>query len=244
MSRPRVRLERAKRTSSDRWELDEEQAHHILHVRRCQDGDRIEGLWNGKILLLRLHTEGACLCGVAEGEKAAPKEKNLWLLLALLKNEAFERSLRMATECGADRIVPLVCERSVLRIDKGKWQRRRERWVKIVEESTRQARVPGNPVLYDPVTVASSLFLPLPESRFAALTDENSWPLLDSAPAGGAALAVGPEGDWSTKEKRSLAAGGFASVSLGTRIMTSPTAVAVGLGLLSMKLELTDEGGS
>jgi 16S rRNA U1498 N3-methylase RsmE len=48
---------------------------------------------------------------------------------------------------------------------------------------------------------------------------------------------VGPEGDWARFECETLSAGGFTAVSLGRRIMKSPTAVAVGLGFLSMRLE-------
>jgi len=237
VSRPRLRLERAQRKASDRWVLDKDQTHHLVHVRRCVEGDRVEGLLDGRLFLLKLAFEDGYLCGVLEKELPATRGENLWLLLALLKMDAFEQSLRMATESGACNIVPLLCERSVVRLDEKRWLSKQKRWTKIIEESTKQARVPQRPVLYEPMSVGSAMSLPLPEDRYAAMLRKDAKLLVDCAPSGGAVFAVGPEGDWAHSECETLSAGGFTAVSLGRRIMKSPTAVAVGLGFLSMRLE-------
>ncbi len=241
MSRPRLRLERAERKGPDRWVLDKDQAHHLIHVRRCVEGDLVEGLLDGRLFLLKLAVEKGFLWGVLEKELPAGPGQNLWLLLALLKIDAFERSLRMATECGADNIVPLLCERSVVRLDAKRWSGKQKRWTKIIEESTRQACVPQKPVLYEPMPPDSAMSLPLPRSRYAAMLRKDAKLLVDCKPWGGAVFAVGPEGDWTPSECAILSGKGFTAVSLGMRIMTSPTAVAVGLGFLSMKQERIDE---
>ncbi|MFP4481794.1 MAG: RsmE family RNA methyltransferase [Thermovirgaceae bacterium] len=237
MSQPRVRLERAERKAPDLWILDEDQAHHLVHVRRCAEGDRVEGLLDDRLFLLRLIVQEGVLCGIVEKELLAETGKTLWLLLALLKTDAFERSLRMATESGAGAIVPIICERSVMRIDKERWPVKRKRWMKIIEESTRQACVPRKPGLYEPMVLGSALSLQLPEERYAAMLDDGAKPLADCEPSGETVFAVGPEGDWTGAEREALLGHDFVPVSLGRRIMTSPTAVAVGLGFLSMKLE-------
>jgi len=244
VSRPRVRLERARKKTSDVWVFDGEQAHHILNVRRRSAGDIIEGLWDGRIFLLRLEMEDGNLIGVVTGEGKFVVKNDLWLLVALLKADAFERTLRMATESGAEKIVPLICERSVVRIDPEKWQVKRKRWTKIIEESTKQSGVAECPLLYEPVCIDSIPSLPLPASRYAAMLEEGSGYIVDYSPTGGAVLAIGPEGDWTSKEKERLLSEGFRAVSLGSRIMTSPTAAAVGLGCLSMKLEKFNEAKS
>ncbi|MGC9373077.1 MAG: RsmE family RNA methyltransferase [Thermovirgaceae bacterium] len=241
MSRPRLRLERAERKAPDRWVLDKNQAHHLVHVRRCVEGDLVEGLLDGRRFLLKLAAENGLLCGVLEKELPAGPGQNLWLLLALLKMDAFERSLRMATESGADNIVPLLCERSVVRLDEKRWSSKQKRWTKIIEESTRQACVPQKPVLYKPIPPGSAMSLPLPVDRYVAMLRKDAKLLVDCEPSGGAVFAVGPEGDWTPSECEILLAKGFTAVSLGTRIMTSPTAVAVGLGVLSMNRERIDE---
>ncbi len=237
MSRPRLRLERAERKAPDRWVLDKDQTHHLIHVRRCVEGDRVEGLLDGRLFLLKLAAEDGFLCGVLEKELPAGPGKNLWLLLALLKMDAFERSLRMATESGADNIVPLLCERSVVRLDVKRLSTKQKRWTKIVEESTRQACVPKKPVLYEPMSLGSALSLPLPGDRYAAMLRKDAKLLVECEPSEGAVFAVGPEGDWAPSECGILSEKGFTAVSLGNRIMTSPTAVAVGLGVLSMNQE-------
>ncbi|KUK99809.1 MAG: Ribosomal RNA small subunit methyltransferase E, partial [Synergistales bacterium 54_9] len=95
-----------------------------------------------------------------------------------------------------------------------------------------------------PVCIDSIPSLPLPASRYAAMLEEGSGYIVDCSPTGGAVLAIGPEGDWTSKEKERLLSEGFRAVSLGSRIMTSPTAAAVGLGCLSMKLEKFNEAKS
>jgi len=241
VSRPRLRLERAERKAPDRWVLDKDQAHHLIHVRRCVEGDHVEGLLDGRLFLLKLAVEDGFLCGVLEKELPAGPGKNLWLLLALLKMEAFERSLRIATESGADNIVPLFCERSVVRLDLKRWSSKQKRWTKIIEESTRQACVPRKPVLYEPMSLGSALSIPLPGDRYAAMLRKDAKLLVDCEPAEDAVFAVGPEGDWSPSEGEILSGNGFTAVRLGSRIMTSPTAVAVGLGVLSMKQERVND---
>ncbi|MFA7366623.1 MAG: RsmE family RNA methyltransferase [Synergistaceae bacterium] len=49
-----------------------------------------------------------------------------------------------------------------------------------------------------------------------------------------AAIAIGPEGDWSPSEIELLLKRGFKPVSLGKRILRASTAVAVACGWFSM----------
>ena len=49
-----------------------------------------------------------------------------------------------------------------------------------------------------------------------------------------AALAIGPEGDWSPREGAELIGNGFVPVTLGKRIMRASTAVAAGCAALQM----------
>lgn len=52
MSLPRTRLDKAESLSSNVWVLDARESHHLMHVRRCRIGDEIEGLLEGRKLLL------------------------------------------------------------------------------------------------------------------------------------------------------------------------------------------------
>ena len=58
-----------------------------------------------------------------------------------------------------------------------------------------------------------------------------------SASQRGAAVAVGPEGDWTGEELDELEREGFSRVSLGPRVMRSHTAGVVAVGVLTMMLD-------
>lgn len=237
MSLPRIRLEDSSKIDNNVWLIEPSEAHHLLHVRRCKEGQKVEGLLGDRLVVLRLEVRDDKLLGHVEWEEECPPERSLWVLLGLTKAEAFELALRQVTECGATVIVPLRCERSVVRIDEKKEAAKMARWNSILKEATKQARAFRVPKLFPLVQVKDITTLALPAFKYGAFLDEGSVELLSCRPKDEAAIAIGPEGDWSDEEKKMLVEFDFKPVSLGARIMRAPTAAAVGTAVLSMLLE-------
>ena len=238
MSLPRLRLETSLRTPEGRWILDADEVHHLVRVRRCAVGDRVEGLLPGWRVILSLERNQEQWEGV-ECERIPSPETALHLVLlaGILKEDGWNSLLRNAVEMGVAQILPLWCERSVPKGAVLFSPRRRERWQRILLEATKQCGASSSPRLWPPLRVEEIDPTILPPERYAAILDGGARPLGTVRCGANVAFAVGPEGDFSPREKEHFRGMGFVGVSLGPRILRAPTAVTVGCAWFSLTRE-------
>ncbi len=228
MSLLRLRLETSLREPDGRWRLATEEGHHLT-VRRCASGERVEGLLPGYRVVLRLERRDDAWYGWEEERHAAEGVAvRMTLLAGVLKEDAWDALLRIATEVGVWRILPLLCVRSVPRLEGNRLAARLERWRRILAEATKQCGASEAPELVSPRPVEALEDHVLPPDRFAALLSGNARPLPEEPFGDEVALAIGPEGDFSPEEGEALRRRAFRPVSLGGRVLRAPTAVAVG----------------
>ena len=235
MSLPRLRLENCV-CEGGRWLLNDEQAHHLVRVRRCYTGSFAEGLLRGEKVELKLQCEGEKVYAEEVSRTAEdPAAVELHLLLGLLKNDQFDDALRFSAETGVNTIHLLDCERSVPKYEGKKLEEKMNRWSKILDESTKQAGSALPPKLSVPVPLKKFDFDALPPERYAALLSPSAKPLEEITVKNRAVIAIGPEGDWAPHESELLLEMGFFAVSLGKRILRASTAVAVSCGWFSLR---------
>jgi 16S rRNA (uracil1498-N3)-methyltransferase len=172
------------------------------------------------------------------------------LVLALLKGDRTEWAIQKATEAGVADVVIVVCDRSVPRPAGQDSGRRTERLRKVAIEATRQTGRASPPkvdlvfsvdeamqvLAADDMLVGDSpeMSVPLPESlglvRPRYVLDETPGTLslakllAAGQSAGGAVLAVGPEGSFSDREHALLSSVGFVRAGLGPRVLRAETA--------------------
>lgn len=226
MSLPRLRLEKCK-FSDGKWHITPEEAHHLVTVRRCYTGSLVEGLLDGEKLRLKINCDADTVTAVeVSRESEPPPYPELCLLLALLKSDQFEASLRFAAEIGVTKIQPLKCERCVPQYSDARAADKLARWARILDEATKQAGSTRPPALELPVPLAKLDYPSLPEEKYAALLSDKAMPLKGMQIGGRVAVAIGPEGDWSPAEAGLLLEKGFQPISLGKRILRASTAVA------------------
>lgn len=238
MSLPRLRLETSLRTPDGRWVLDVGEVHHLVHVRRCAPGDRVEGLLPGWRVLLSLEKNGEQWEGIECERIPSPGTAlHLLLLAGILKEDAWGMLLRNAVEVGVAEIQPLRCERSIPRGNAFRMQHRMERWQRILLEATKQCGASSTPVLFSPLSLEEIDPATLPGERYAAIIDGRARPLGCIRCGASVVFAVGPEGDFSPREKALLGKMEFTGVSLGPRVLRAPTAVTVGCSWFSLSRE-------
>lgn len=226
MSLPRLRLEKCK-FSEGKWHITPEEARHLVTVRRCYTGSLVEGLLDGEKLRLKIYCDGDTVTATeVSRESEPPPYPVLCLLLALLKSDQFDASLRFAAEIGVTTIQPLKCERCVPQYSDARMPDKLERWTKILSEATKQAGSARPPTLERPLPLEKLDYSSLPEGKYAALLSDGAMPLKGLAIGSPAAVAIGPEGDWSPAEAKLLLEKGFKPISLGKRILRASTAVA------------------
>jgi len=161
-----------------------------------------------------------------------------------------ELIIQKGTELGAARVIPLVTERTIVRLEPGRAVNRQQRWQKVAAEAARQSQRSLIPRVDLPTGFKEVLkALPDPETSLCLIPweDESACfikPLLRQRTAipESVWVFIGPEGGFSAAEIEQARAAGAIPVSLGPRILRTETA---GFTVLTMLLyEWGDLGGA
>ena len=164
------------------------------------------------------------------------------LAIGMPANERMDALVEKATELGAAAIVPLTCERSVLRLQGERALRKLAHWRGVAIAAAEQCgrtRLPG----LHAVTTLPAWLNDLPARRGAArwLLDTGPAPPLASriAALGDAPLLLlsGPEGGLAPAERTLALAAGFVAVSLGPRVLRADTAPLAALACIGALAE-------
>lgn len=168
---------------------------------------------------------------------AADNESPLAVTLgqAIARGEKMDLILQKATELGVSRIVPVVTERTEVRLDAERAAKRIEHWRRVVISACEQSGRSRLPTVEEPVDLAA----------FADSTARSGIRRFALDPEGGAgfaglnrgqplALVVGPEGGFGERDRMALAAAGFEGVRLGPRVLRTETAGLAGLAVLQV----------
>ena len=216
-------------------------ALHHLKVLRPKDGEEIE-LFDGKGSLRRYLFDAA-----ARGLRAAPGQtirtvgqsnKSLTLFACVTKGSRWDWTIEKATELGVTRIVPVISDRTIIRIPKAERAAKRERWQRIAEDAARQSDAVWLPEIVEAVDFADTLPLVKACTCFVgALTDPPPRPLPEAVRASDPlpsdlAVYVGPEGDFTPDELRALLACAT-PVSFGPTVLRAETAALFGVAVLA-----------
>lgn len=160
---------------------------------------------------------------------------------ALPKSERSELAVELATEAGADRVVPWQAARCVSRWSGPKVEKGRTKWVNAARAAAKQSRRAWEPEIADLVNSDGLGVLVAAEVAQGAavlvLHEDGAVPFaeaVDGSATGRVVLVVGPEGGVSDEELRALTAAGARTVVLGPEILRTSTAAAVALGALGV----------
>jgi 16S rRNA (uracil1498-N3)-methyltransferase len=165
----------------------------------------------------------------------------LTLLAAPSKGQGFDDVVRMTTELGVSRIIPLITQRTIMQPS----SQRIERWQRIAQEAAEQAHRLVIPAISDPVSFSDALqWLQQPgqvnSPNLIGIIEPTTFPLLQLpslATQHSAIVLIGPEGGWTIEEQEMAIAIGCQPFSLGQRVLRAVTAAVTSIGLLSAYFE-------
>jgi 16S rRNA (uracil1498-N3)-methyltransferase len=238
-------------------ELPEAEGHHLAHVMRLGVGAEIrvfDGRGRERAARVALIERRRVIVDLLDAvEPAGESRVRLVLAQAVLKPEAMDRVVRDAVMLGAAALVPILTSRVTVPLREGRAAQVQERWRRIAVASAKQCGRAVVPPVAAPV--AFSRWLPGAASQgpggSPAAVDASGGvkvvlaeparggaPRLDLASlapramAGGALVAIGPEGGWAPEELAALDAHGFLRWSLGQRTLRAVTAPTAALSIL------------
>lgn len=216
---------------SDVPALGADAARH-LRVLRPEEGERFE-LFDGKGLFRTYSFSGGTLRAASDA-RLAPRPAPLTLFACVTKGSRWDWTVEKATELGVTRIVPVISDRTIVRIAKGERAAKRARWTRIAEDAARQSDAKWIPEILEPVDFSASLALVAgTDCLVGALTDPPSPPI---SGAGGNAVYIGPEGDFTPDELSSLVKVAR-PVSLGPTILRAETAAIFAVSVLAASMQ-------
>lgn len=209
-------------------------ARHV-QVLRMQPGQTIT-LFNGQggefeATIERMGRSDVALVVGAHDPVEREAARAVHLVLGMPANDRMDWLVEKAAELGVASIQPLVCERSVLRLNGERADKKRAHWhavgVAACEQSGRN-RVPEvHAVRSFGDWVASA------EAGLLLSLRPGSQPMLNAVPATGAIhFLSGPEGGLSAAEEDAAIARGYRPVTLANRVLRSETAPLAALAQL------------
>ena len=166
-------------------------------------------------------------------ERESPLD--ITLLQGVARGERMDLIVQKATELGVARIVPVLAERSVVKLDAKQRERKREHWQSIAVSACEQCGRNRVPTVHDVVSFGDVLRL-LPEaSTRCLLAADAPEPLARAATRAAGVnlvLLIGPEGGLAEHEQKFALANGFMACRIGPRIMRTETAGLAALAAL------------
>ena len=219
--------------------LPEGVAAHLLRVLRLRLGDECV-LFNGdghdyraRITALGKREATAAVMDAAPVENESPLR--ITLLQGIARGEKMDWILQKATELGIARIVPVTSERSEVKLDAQRADKRLAHWRGIVVAACEQSGRARLPEVAAPQALAAAAVLRDGPGFLLDPFAEASLTSLPGDPPLACTIAIGPEGGWSPRDRSQLVEAGFAGLRLGPRVLRTETAGIAAIAVLQAR---------
>ena len=221
--------------------LPESAGAHLVRVLRLREGEACV-LFNGDghdydATLLSAGKRGveAEVNGVRVVDNESPLR--LVLLQGIARGEKMDLILQKATELGVVAIAPVFADRTEVRLEGDRLEKRISHWRSVVASACEQSGRARIPELLAPRGLSEAVAAldadalrltldPLGEHRFDTLSLVN---------VAGIVIGIGPEGGWSEKDRLILRNAGFDGLRLGPRVLRTETAGLAAIAALQAK---------
>lgn len=220
-----------------RHTIEGDAANHITRVLRLEPGapltvfDGRGGEHAARIESVRKHAV------IIEVQERAPTSRESSLSLTLIqgvsRGERMDWVVQKATELGVTAIVPVLTERSVVKLDARQSDRKLAHWRGIAIAACEQSGRDRIPDIVAPVALHDFLRGIDPQTTRLLLSPTGTQRVDDlKAPERKVVVLIGPEGGLAEIEQRAAIGAGFVAVRLGPRVLRTETAAVSALTLL------------
>jgi 16S rRNA (uracil1498-N3)-methyltransferase len=234
-------------------ELPRETGAHLAKVLRARSGDEVV-LFNGdgrEFTGVIEKVQGSRVSASIGAARSKDRESPfpLTLVQCVPRGDRMDFIVQKATELGVVRIVPVLSQRSVVRLDESQSVSKQAHWRAVAVSACEQCgrnRVPSvdTPLpllnylgaLAAQATEGDVLRLVLePERAQRTERSARSIDIASSQSASGAQIAIGPEGGFAPEELEAFDLSAFSRVGLGPRVLRTETAAIAAIVVLQAR---------
>ena len=224
-------------SSGSRATLTGSAAGHVTRVLRLKAGEPLT-LFNGTgrefegtVLEARGDAVTVAVGAAHEVDRESPLP--LVLVQGVSRSERMDLTVQKATELGVTRLVPVLTERSVVKLDAAQGARKLAHWRAIAIAACEQSGRNRPPAVDPPLTYRDFIREEPEVPTRLLLSPQASVRMADlPRPPAGVMVLIGPEGGLSPQEQAQALAAGFIGVRLGPRVLRTETAALAALTLL------------
>jgi 16S rRNA (uracil1498-N3)-methyltransferase len=245
-------------------ELPRETAAHLAKVLRARSGDEVI-LFNGdgREFAGAIDTVQGSRVGVSIGAaRSADRESpfELTLVQCVPRGDRMDFIVQKATELGVVRIVPVMSQRSVVRLDEGQSASKQAHWHAVAVSACEQCGRNRVPSVDTPVPLLNYLgalaaqpvegdglrLVLEPERAQRTERGGRSVEIASSQSASRAEIAIGPEGGFAPQELEAFDLSAFSRIALGPRVLRTETAAIAAIVVLQARFgdmsAISDDG--
>lgn len=206
--------------------LENSDIHHIKKVMRYQNNDKIEIVFEQKVYLCNIDDINSLTLSIIDCyEENRQSNINLTIAISIVQEQKFDLILQKLTELGVNEIIPVKTERSIVKLDQSKEQKKKIRWETICKEASEQSKRTTIPKIHNIVSLKD---LPKYQKHLNLICSLNDTTKQLSTyltnDIQDLLFVIGPEGGFTQKEEDYLTSLGFKSTSLGKRVLRVETA--------------------
>jgi 16S rRNA (uracil1498-N3)-methyltransferase len=211
-------------------------ANHIMRVLRLRDGDSLTlfdgrgGEYGARISGLRKDSVQVDVLEHREAERESAL--NLTLAQGISRGERMDWVMQKATELGVTRIVPVITERTMVKLDERQSERKLQHWRGIVIAACEQCGRNRVPEVAAPVAYYEVIRAIEPSATRILLSPNGTLRASELPQSHHIAMLIGPEGGLSENEQEAAVAAGFQQVRMGPRVLRTETAAIAALTVL------------
>ena len=224
-----------------RVSLPEDAAAHLVRVLRLREGEACV-LFNGDGHDYDATLASATKRGVdadVTGVRAVDNESPLRIVLlqGIARGEKMDLILQKATELGVAAIAPVFADRTEVRLDGDRLDKRTAHWRSVVVSACEQSGRARIPELLPARNLAEAAAA-LPADALKLTLDPQGEHRSESMASPGSmtvVIGIGPEGGWSEKDRAVLRDHGFTGLRLGPRVLRTETAGLAAIAALQAR---------
>ncbi len=238
----------------DRITITGPDVNHIRNVLRMAPDDNIT-VSDGSGMdyycrITEMSKEHVLLTVIDSWRAFAELPADIWLFQGVPKGDKMDLIIQKAVELGAGRIVPVMMERTIVRLDDKKKEKRQQRWQSIAESAAKQAGRARIPVVTEVVDFdkaikmcagMDAILMPYEKAEGVEAARARVRSLRGSKTIG---VFIGPEGGFAPEEVDKAVLNGAFTMTLGHRILRTETAGMTMLSIIMFELEEDSNDGN